>query len=950
MRRFVLLLLFLLPGLCHSEKALYSFEEYSIPREIEVEDFFELENGNIFLYNDGSSFLSTDSGNSWTNVTQSNSNTLWGFATDSKNQVYLSAGDFVLHSSDAGQTWEQLLTEFPPYSYNQFVLPDGRLGYRDGKNICIFKKTAGTTKVYSVTFDISNVRLLPNGGLIALDTSSTVWKCDQLGGEWTQGPKIDNYHLDYDIPIAIGSSGRLALQLGSSVFGSNDYGLTWQKIVERKSTNFVLRFAKDGSLDALSTSDTLITKYSFTGPSWQPVDSTKLPMYTRTFFTAGNGDLYAASFTKELYCLRKGSAEWTKLHNGLPVKSYYYVEAAANKVVVHNSMKDLIEFSSPDAPKQVFPARGCRNYRILSPNADTIVAEYNDSLFCSRDGGQSWARAAGPIGQYYEFKIANNFSGRYYRITNTEILWTTDCGRNWKMTPYHPGDNAEVVSVCILASGRLAICNSFSGTRCFDPSTESFTIIDTSLKNALCMADVGNDELLINIDYTIYKYNIKTKQKTKCLSLYTAVAPGLQAFGSTWYIFSRKVSYFSCDSGKTWRPLPTPNTGRQVTASIAPDGSVYSNGNYGLFKLTPNEGSFEVKSMTPDSVQFIGKDFSARIEHKGIPSNGDYQIYYYGGIYRILKNEATIKDLVREDIGNGTSSINFTGTFNRRKMLIICDQSYPLIQVNSDKKYLAILPEAIYYVRARDIMGDDYACNGQMFELNAMNLFFNEIPLLWMVDSSTSLFTFHDSPIARLAVFDTGYHCLKLIGYSDTLRLYSDTVEKWIYIRNIPDKPTITRLNDTTIIANEGYEKYQWYLFTQPIEGATSRVFQSSQILEGGFYTVTVEDSMGCISPFSDEYYNPAEDYLPGIRDQIIAQPNPASSATTIRFNAPTAGPATISITSIAGIALLRVVKELPSPGVQNLQIDLSELAGGLYFVSVKLGAETYRTKLIIER
>lgn len=950
MKRLFLLFLFFLPCICFAEKALFSYEEYSLPITIGIDDFFELENGSVFLYNGTNVFQSNDAGRSWTNVTQSNSNTVWGCATDGKSQIYISAGDFVQHSSDAGQTWEQLLTEIAPYSYNQFVLPDGRLGYRDGKNICIFKNIVGTTQIYSVTFALSNVRLLPNGSLVALDTNCNVWTCDSLGGQWTQGQKLSNAILDYTIPIAIGPDGKVALLIENSVFCSNDYGKSWLVATQKKSTNHVLRFAPNGILKVLSNADSLLSSYSYDGTAWQRIDSTKLPMLANTFYLTKNGDMYVATFQKELYRREKGSNEWTKPKTGLPIRWNYYVEAAANKVVVHNAGQELIEMTSTDSYKIITLAHSSRNYTFLEPDADTIVAEYGDTLFCSRDGGQTWGKIADSLGFYFFSRIARDFSGRYFRVSSTEIVWTTDCGRNWKKLKLNSDEFSEVKSACLLQSGKLAFCNSLTGIMCFDPTTESITSLDTSMKNIGGMADIGNNELLISISSYVSKYNLQTKENTEYLCLWVTADPVVQVVGSTWYAFSNKLSYFSCDSGRTWQTLPTPNTGKQKSAAIGPDGSVYSIGENSLFKLTPHEGYFRIQSLTPDSVQFIGRDFVAEIEHKGIPTKGNCEFYYWGGMFRLVRNDATIKEYETHEIGNGASAGTITGAFDRRKMLILFDNSCPIVQINSDKKYLAMPNKKVSYCRAREIVGEDSACVGQMFELNAMNLFFNEMPLLWLIDSSSTLFTFHDAPVARLAIIDTGLHSLKLVGYSDTTRLYSDTIQKWIYVRDLPAKPSITRINDTTLSAPEGAAGYQWYLFTVPIEGATSRIYQSPKILDGGFYTVTVEDASGCISPYSDEYYNPAEDDFAMEKSRILANPNPASTIANIRFLTQSAGRATVSIVGLAGITVLSAEKELSAVGHQTVPMDVSGLPCGLYFVSVSIGTETFRTKLIIQR
>lgn len=104
----------------------------------------------------------------------------------------------------------------------------------------------------------------------------------------------------------------------------------------------------------------------------------------------------------------------------------------------------------------------------------------------------------------------------------------------------------------------------------------------------------------------------------------------------------------------------------------------------------------------------------------------------------------------------------------------------------------------------------------------------------------------------------------------------------------------------------------------------------------GGNYT----DTCGHIVAGVDEHTHNAAN--------LIIYPNPSSNQITIEFNSDKTHSSSLAITSILG----QTVKTIPtdfSPGKNKIEIDISQLSKGLYFVQLQNSSELFSGKFIKE-
>ncbi len=165
-----------------------------------------------------------------------------------------------------------------------------------------------------------------------------------------------------------------------------------------------------------------------------------------------------------------------------------------------------------------------------------------------------------------------------------------------------------------------------------------------------------------------------------------------------------------------------------------------------------------------------------------------------------------------------------------------------------------------------------------------------------------------------------------------------------ILIEMIPTvKPQISQSEN--ILISTPADSYQWYLDDNLIEGAT---FRQLEISELGTYRVEITDDNGC------EVMSDPVKILSGIKDVyedgkfLSIQPNPNKGSFRIELMLPETHEFEIAIVDLSGKTVYQQ-QEFYQDGVLSLDMNLSGIPSGAYFVNINFADTTLVKKLIIE-
>ncbi len=172
---------------------------------------------------------------------------------------------------------------------------------------------------------------------------------------------------------------------------------------------------------------------------------------------------------------------------------------------------------------------------------------------------------------------------------------------------------------------------------------------------------------------------------------------------------------------------------------------------------------------------------------------------------------------------------------------------------------------------------------------------------------------------------------------SDTL-----TLPNYITVYSIPPPPIITQNGYT--LTSSASDFYQWQLDASDISGATN---QSYDIQQSGFYTVVVSDSNGCQN-LTTLYVEITAIQEVNYPFNISINPNPSHGKFILELINEGNNNLSIQIINTIGQTVYSS-KEMLSAADLNREIDLSNMAPGVYCIMIDLGSNSIRKKIIVE-
>jgi hypothetical protein len=161
----------------------------------------------------------------------------------------------------------------------------------------------------------------------------------------------------------------------------------------------------------------------------------------------------------------------------------------------------------------------------------------------------------------------------------------------------------------------------------------------------------------------------------------------------------------------------------------------------------------------------------------------------------------------------------------------------------------------------------------------------------------------------------------------------SESIE--IVVNSTPQVPTIT--NFAGNLVSSAVNGNQWFLDGVLIDNATSQLYTP---IATGNYTVTVSQG-NCSSTSEALFYEIIVTSLHDFFTQVTLSPNPAHDVFTLSG---LTSNTQIHLSSITGQTILNTT----STGT-SLQIDVSELFAGIYFVTISQDINSKTMKLVIQ-
>lgn len=164
-----------------------------------------------------------------------------------------------------------------------------------------------------------------------------------------------------------------------------------------------------------------------------------------------------------------------------------------------------------------------------------------------------------------------------------------------------------------------------------------------------------------------------------------------------------------------------------------------------------------------------------------------------------------------------------------------------------------------------------------------------------------------------------------------------------------PPKPNYWYYNDSLWTSLVGYD-LQWYIDGVAITGATNSYFP---ITVTGLYTLGATSSAGCYtesSPSTYTFYPPVSGIteIQDIVQDVNIFPNPSSGQFNVSFEIETQQDLSIVVEDVIGNTVLDIPLT-QAHGQVNQNINISNLAKGLYYVGVNVNNQQVRKKIIVQ-
>ncbi|MEJ2048805.1 MAG: YCF48-related protein [Calditrichota bacterium] len=543
-------------------------------------DAIAVDAGNIFAIRSTRIFLSTDGGDSWSDINgPSNINCL---AVSPSGNPYLGV-------SYRGVWWT--LNNGATWSYNQITHdPHSGLG---ASIFAIGIDSQG--HIYTPSFRSfdggnswqeidppSTVTAFAVGAQdrIFVGTYEGVYFSTDNGTSWTaRNTGIENIHIT---TLTINSNGDLyAGSLEEGIFYSSDEGITWTSQNTGLGSQNInsLAIAPNGDIYA-ATQAQGIYRSTDQGLTWTSVNGNLPDLHVRTIAINDNSNLFIGTETGGIFKSTDNGSTWVAKNRNINVRNLNAALTVGGDDLLLGTGGSGI-FHSPDGHSDwTSKNNGLDNLYVsdlATDSSEEIFAGTYSGVFRTSDAGENWLPANNGIEDEHVARIANDPAGRLYILTETQsfgaLFYSDDNGDDW--TPIPIGNNDVFLeSIAVDAQGNLFLSgfNIFIEGLVFISSDGGTTWSDTVLtqfSNRSFLAINNNDRL-----YAVFNGDEFFFSDDVGITWNTISAAGLPAnstierfaFDSGNHIYATTQSdgiFYSENSGNNWTAkndgLPTSN-------------------------------------------------------------------------------------------------------------------------------------------------------------------------------------------------------------------------------------------------------------------------------------------------------------------------------------------------------------------------------------------------------
>ncbi|MBL8192038.1 MAG: hypothetical protein JNK38_28765 [Acidobacteria bacterium] len=528
----------------------------------------------------GGVFLSADNGQSWKATRGIRANTIRALGTFN-GLLFAGASSTsgatvgrIFVSTDGGETWELLVTNMLASAVvYDFVSSNGQfyaatLGdgvWRMGDSPYKWEKlgTTGLTnqRVYTLATSGNNLFAGTDGGGVFVSRDS--------GNSWTAA-NVGLAFLRIRALAVDGSKLYAGTAFGSAatneVSVSEDNGLTWKRLGNGIAADF---------------------------PAGSPNRVYELVPLGGKLFAAGTSGVLAFDGSK-----------WNAVHTGSPTASFYAVTSSGNTLFA-GAWYDGIARSTDGGVMWTNLGNGLSNRWTLAVHKDNgvLYAGMTDSVFISRDEGQTWSRTNAPTAAYYTFL---SFENKVYAAGSNGVYATDNQGQTW--TRLNTGLGTGII-FRIIGAGNLLYCGVLGrGVYRSADGGQNWTTVNTGLTSTQIFDLTANGTTLFAAVSTAGVFRSTDEGQN-----WTAVNAGLPA-GPAYSVaalnntvvvaIGGQTIYRSTDNGQTWT---APQTGFIASGTDwwmdSRGGNLYASTDdaHGVLRSTDEGRSWQLINMGFDS-------------------------------------------------------------------------------------------------------------------------------------------------------------------------------------------------------------------------------------------------------------------------------------------------------------------------------------------------------------